>query len=218
MKRTERHHLQEDGMAHGLSWLVEYMKKYTKEFTIVAGALVFVAVVFGALVLIRSHNRSVQSRVIGQVGDLAAEAALKPEKLAELEKLAAGGRTARLANLELAKYWAERSDWAKAETYLGRVAGSTKDLLYYQTEDLMAQVALGKKDFDKAIAIYQKIRDEKPKIYPLDAVLFHLAESHELKGETKAALDIYKKLQEEYTQSYYGYEASLKAGRLGIQK
>ncbi len=218
MKRTERHHLKEDEMAHGLSWLVEFTKKYTREITIVAGALAFAAVVFGALVLVRSHNRSVQSRIIGEVGDLAAEAAQKPEKLAELEKLAGGGRAARLANLELAKYWTERSDWAKAETYLGRAAGSRKDLLYYQTEDLKAQVALGKKEFDKAIAIYEKMRDEKPKVYPLDAVLFHLAESHELKGETKEALDIYKKLQEEYPQSYFGYEASLKAGRLGLQK
>ncbi len=218
MKRTERHHLQEDQMAHGLSRLIDYAKKWKREVSIVAGALAFAAVVFGALVLVRSHNRSVQSGIIGQVGDVAAEAALKPEKLAELEKLTGERRTARRANLELAKYWAERSDWAKAEAYLGRISGAPKDLLYYQTEHIKARVALGRKDFDKAIAIYQKISDEKPKVYPLDAVLFHLAESRELKGEMKEALAIYKKLQEEYSQSYYGYEASLKAGRLGLQK
>jgi tetratricopeptide (TPR) repeat protein len=218
MKRTERHHLQEDQMAHGLNWLIDYAKKWKREFTIVAGALAFAAVVFVALVLVRSHARSVQSGIIGLVGDVAAEAALKPEKLAELEKLAGQRRTARLANLELAKYWVERSDWAKAESTLGRIAGSPKDLLYYQAEDIKARVALGRKDFDKAIAIYQKISDEKPKVYPLDAVLFRLAESRELKGETKEALAIYKRLQAEYPQSYYGYEASLKAGRLGLQK
>jgi len=218
MKRTERHHLQEDQMAHGLSWLIDYAKKWKREVTIVAGALAFAALVFVALVLIRAHNRNVHSGIIGQVGDVAAEAALKPEKLVELEKLAGEKRTARLANLELAKYWAERSDWAKAESTLGRMTGAPKDLLYYQTEDIKARVALGKKDFDKAIAIYQKISDEKPKVYPLDAVLFHLAESRELKGEMKEALAIYKKLQEEYSQSYYGYEASLKVGRLGLQK
>ncbi len=215
MKRTERHHLQEDGMAHGLSWLVEFVKRYTREVAIVAGALVFAAVAFGALVLVRSHSRSVQSRAIGEV---AAAAAQKPEKLADLEKLAGERRTSRMANLELAKYHAQRGDWAKAESFLGRISGAQKDLLYYQTEDLRAQVALGKKEFDKAIAIYKKASEEKPKVYPLDALLFHLAESHELKGETKEALDIYKKLQEDYSQSYYGYEASLKAGRLGLQK
>jgi len=218
MKRTERHHLQENEMTHGLSWLVEFLKKWRKELTIVAGAVAFAALVFVALVLIRSHNQSVQSRVIGEVNALAAEAGQKPEKLAELDKLAGKGRYARLANLELAKYWAERSDWAKAESSLSRIPGSRKDLLYYQTEDLKGQVALGKKEYDKAIAIYRKVRDEKPKAYPLDAVLFRLAESHELKGETKEALDIYKKLQEEYAQTYFGYEASLKVGRLGLQK
>jgi tetratricopeptide (TPR) repeat protein len=205
-------------MAHGLNWLVESAKQYSREITIVAGALVFAAVVFGALVLVRSHGRSVQSRAIGEVGAAAAEAAQRPEKLADLEKLAGERRTSRLANMELAKYHAQRGDWTKAESFLGHISGAQKDLLYYQTEDLKAQVALGKKEFDKAIAIYKKASEEKPKVYPLDALLFHLAESHELKGETKEALDIYKKLQETYSQSYYGYEASLKAGRLGLQK
>jgi len=218
MKRTERHHLQENEMRHGLSWLVEFVKKWRKELTIVAAAVAFAVVVLGALVLVRAHGRSVQSRVIGEVSAVAAEAAQKPEKLAELERLAGEGRYARLANLELAKHWTERGEWAKAEAALGRIPGSRKDLLYYQAEDLKAQVACGKKDYDSAIAIYRRIRDEKPKVYPLDAVLFRLAETHELKGETKEALEVYKKLQEEYSQTYFGYEASLKVGRLGLQK
>jgi tetratricopeptide (TPR) repeat protein len=218
MKRTERHHLQEDEMVHGLSWLVDFFNRYKREITIVAGAIVFAVLVFGGLFLVRAHNRSVASRAIGEVGDLAAEVVQKPEKLADLEKLAAQGRTARLANLELAKYWAQKGDWAKAESYLGKIADGRKDLLYYQTEDLKAQVALGEKDFDKAIAIYKKMSDEKPKVYPVDAALYHLAESHELKGETQVALDLYKKLQADYSQSYYGYEASLKASKLEIKK
>ena len=60
--------------------------------------------------------------------------------------------------------------------------------------------------------------DEKPKVYPLDAALFHLAESQELKGETAAAIEVYKKLQADYAQSYYGYEASLKVGKLEARK
>ena len=215
MKRTERHHLKEDEMAHGLSWLAEFFNKYKRETLIVAGAVVFAAVVFSALLIVRAHGRSVQSRAIGEVGDLAAAAVDKPEKLADLENLAGKARTARLANLELARYWAERGDWAKAESFAGRIPDGRKDLLHFQAEDLKAQIALGRKDFDKAIAIYKKAIDEKPEAYPVDALLFHLAESHELKGETQAAIDLYKKLQEEHAQSYYGYEASLKASRLG---
>ena len=218
MKRTERHHLKEDEMAHGFSWLVDFFHQYRREATLVAAAVLFAAVVFAALLFVRSHARSVQSRAVGEVGDVAAELAQKPEKLADLEKLAAQGRTGRLATLELAKYWAEKSDWAKAEATLAKSPSGPKDLLFYQTEDLKAQIALGNKEYDKAIAIYKKVVDEKPRAYPLDAALFHLAESHELKGDTAAAIELYKKLQTDYAQSYYGYEASLKAGKLEIRK
>jgi tetratricopeptide (TPR) repeat protein len=214
MKRAERHHLKEEGIAVGMGKVVQLVKTYRREMLIVAGALVFVAVVLGALAVVRARGRNVMSRAIGEVGDLAAAAVDDPAKLPELEKLAAKGAAARLANLELARYWAAKGDWAKAGEYAGRIGGRRKDLLHYQAEDLKAQIALGRKDFDAAIAIYTKAVDEKPGAYPVDALLFRLAESHELKGDTAAALDIYKKLQAEHAQSYYGYEASLKAGRL----
>ena len=63
-----------------------------------------------------------------------------------------------------------------------------------------------------------KLEKEKPGEYPLDAVLFHKASALELKGDIPGALAVYKKLQEEYTQTYYGYEASLKVGRLEAAK
>src|SRR5512136_2156808 len=99
MKRTERHHLKEDEMAHGLTWLVDFFKQYQREALIVAGAVVFAALVFAALLIVRAHARSVQSRAVGEVSDLAAAAVDKPEKLADLEKLAGKAQTARLANL-----------------------------------------------------------------------------------------------------------------------
>jgi predicted negative regulator of RcsB-dependent stress response len=205
-------------MVHGLSWLADLVKKYRREITLVAVGLVAVAVIFVALTLLRSHNRGLASRAIGQVTDLSAEVAQKPEKLPELEKLAAKGRTARLATLELAKYWSEKGDWAKAGSYLAGMADGRKDLIHYQSEDLKAQIALGQKDYDKAIAIYRKVVEEKPDVYPLDAARFNLADSTERKGDTAAALDLYKKLQEEFPQSYYGYEASLKVSKLSIKK
>jgi len=218
MKRTERHHLKEDEMAHGMHWLAKFIHDYRREITIVAAALAFAAVVFGALLVVRSRARSVKSRAIGQVGAAAAAVAKDPGKLADLEKLAAKGRTARLATLELAKYWAEKGDWAKASSSLEKLPAGPKDLLHYQAEDLKGQIAVGRKDFDQAIAIYKAITDEKPEAYPLDAALFRLAETHELKGDTAAALEIYKKLQTDYAQSYFGYEASLKAGKLEARK
>jgi tetratricopeptide (TPR) repeat protein len=218
MKRTERHHLKEDEMAHGVHWLVAFFEKYKREISIVTGAVVFAAIVFFGLLLLRSGARSAQNRAIGAVTALAAEAGQKPEKLADLEKLAAKGRTSRLANLELARYWAEKSDWAKADSFLNRLPAAPKDLLYYQAQDLKGQVAVGRKDFDAALAIYKKMAEEKPKAYPLDAALFHQAQALELKGDIAAAVDLYKKIQADYPQSYFGYEASLKAGKLEARK
>jgi tetratricopeptide (TPR) repeat protein len=218
MKRTERHHLKEDEMAHGVHWLVEFFQRYQREVYIVLGAVAFAAVVFSGLMVFRSRARSLESAAVGQVTALAVEIEQTPAKLADLEKLAAGGRTARLATLELARYWAEKSDWAKADSYLTRIPAGPKDLLYYQAEDLKGQVALARKDYDKAIGVYKKIADEKPKAYPLDAALFGLAQSQEAKGETAAAIETYKKLQADFPQTYYGYEASLRAGKLEIRK
>jgi tetratricopeptide (TPR) repeat protein len=218
MKRAERHHLKEDEMVHGVHWLVGFYQRYQREIAIVAGALVVAAIVFSGLLFVRAQSRNARSRAIGEVMDVAAELDQKPEKLADLEKLAGAGRTARLANLELGKYWAERSEWDKAETALGRLPADPKDLLYYQGEDLKAQVALGRKDYDKAIAIYVKIGEEKPKVYPLDAAQFRLAECYELKGETATALELFKKLQADSPQSYFGYEASLKVSKLETRK
>ena len=218
MKRTERHHLKEDEMAHGVHWLVELVGKYKREMTIVAGAVALAAAVFGSLLLVRSHARTVRSRAVGEVQALAAAAAADPAKLADLELLAAKRRTARAAELELAAHWAEKSDWAKAEAHLARIPAAPKDLLYYQAEHLEGQVALARKDFERAVAIYRKMVEEKPAAYPPDAALFHLAEALELKGETAEALELYKKLQTDHAQSYFGYEASAKAGRLEARK
>jgi len=205
-------------MAHGLQGLIKLAQEYRREIAIVAAAVVLAAAVFGVLLAFRSYGRSARSRAVGRVEALAAEAAQAPEKLSELESLAEKGRTARLAAIELAKYWAGKDDWTRAASYVDRIPSRPKDLLYYQAQHLKAQIALGRGDFDRAIAIYAGIRDEKPEAYPLDAALFHLARSHELKGEVDAALDLYRTLQADFPQSYYGYEASLKAGKLEVRK
>ena len=218
MKRTERHHLKEDEMAHGVHWLVAFYEKYKREITLVAGAVVLALAVFGGLLLVRSHTQSLQNKAIGEVTALSAQLEAKPGLAAELDKLAAKGRGSRLAGLELARFYAEQGDWAKADSYLTRIPSAPQDLIYFQVQDLRGQVAVGRKDFDGAIAIYKKVLDAKPKVYPLDAALYHLARAQELKGDIAAAVETYKKLQAEYPQSYYGYDASLKAGKLEARR
>lgn len=218
MKRAERHHLQQDEVRTGLNWFIHFYETWQREILIGLGIAAFAALLFLALFLVRSHAQNVQSREIGEVVGLSQDLPTKPENAAKLEALAAKGPAARLACLELAGYWTGKGDFAKAESFLARIPAAPKDLLYYQAEDLKAQTFVRKKDYAKAAAIYQKLRDEKPKSYPLDAVLFHLAEVYELQGQKKEALDLYTKLQSEYSQTYFGYEASMKASRLALQK
>lgn len=218
MKRTERHHLKEDEVRMGVDWFIHIFETWQREILIGAGIAAFAVLLFLALFLVRSHAQTVRSQAIGQVVTLSQDLPTKPENLAKLEALAAKGPAVRLACLELAGYWTGKGDYAKAESFLARIPAAPKDLLYYQAEDLKAQTLVRKKDYAKAAAIYQKLRDEKPKVYPVDAVLFHLAEVYELQGRKKEALDLYTKLQAEYSQTYYGYEASMKASRLALQK
>ncbi len=218
MKRTERHHLKENIVRTGLDSVAHFVKNWQKELYIGAGVLAIAVLVFAALFALRSRQMGVQSRMAGEILKIAGELDTNPEKLPELEKLAGKGRFARLGTIELAKYWLGKGEFAKADSSLETFPRAPKDLLYYQAENLKARAATLKKDYDKAIAIYRKIEADNPAAYPLDAALFHLAEAYELKGDVGAARDIYQKLQAEYTQSYYGYEASVKAGRLQLGK
>ena len=100
----------------------------------------------------------------------------------KLERAAAKGKYARIAAISLATYWIEQGQPDKAQAALARIKDTPKDFFHYQAQDLSAQIAILKGEYDRAIAILKKIEDEKPKDYLLDAVLFHHAEALEKKG------------------------------------
>ncbi len=218
MKRKERHHLKEDGIAAGLNRVVQYFKKWERELLIGLGVVAVAVLIFGALLVLKSRQLNSQSRKAGEILELTADLDANPDNLAKLESLDRKGRFTRIGTIELAKHWLGKSDFNKADSVLAEFPKAPRDLLFYQAENLKAQSAILQKDFDTAIAVYLKIEEDNPDVYPLDAVLFHLAEAYELKGDTKEARSLYERIQLEYTQTYYGYEASVKAGRLQLEK
>jgi predicted negative regulator of RcsB-dependent stress response len=218
MKRTERHHLKEDEIRTGLSRFVHFVKTWQREISISAAVLAGVVLIVAALFALKAHQTRVQSRIAGEILSLAAGLDENPDNLAKLEESSGRGKFGRLGYLELAKHWIAKGDLEKAGAYLDKFPKSPRDLIYYQAQDLKAQVAVHRKDFDTAVAIYREIENDDPSVYPLDAALFHLAEVYELKGELQEAKDLYAKIQQEYTQTYYGYEASVKTGRLDLGK
>ncbi len=214
MKRSEKKLLKGDEFVSGLGHILEFIKTHKKELLIFAAGVVVLALAYLGVIIMNKSGLRKESRIAGEIIALRADLDKKPENVARLEKLAGNGRFSRLAYLELATYWMQKGDLDKAENQAGRVKSTPKDVIYYQAQDFLAQIAVKKKNFSKALEIYRKMENEKPRDYPVDALLFHKGEALEQKGDTQEALAVFKKLQDEYKQTYFGYEAALKVGKL----
>jgi predicted negative regulator of RcsB-dependent stress response len=218
MKRSIKRHLKEDEFVSEMNKFWNLVRKWQKEIIIAAIALGAVALVFLGFQALKSRQVGRDSRELGRILELRSTLAKNPDNVAELERAAAKGKFARIAALGLATFWIEQGQLDKAQAALALVKDSPRDFSYYQAQDLTAQVAILKGEYDRAIAVLKKIEDEKPKDYILDAVQFHHAEALEKKGSLPEAIALYKKLQEEYAQSYYGYDASARVRKLEAAK
>jgi predicted negative regulator of RcsB-dependent stress response len=214
MKKVVKKQLKEDEFVSTMTKIVRFFEEHTKKILIGVAVVAGLALLFAGARFLQVQRARKESRVLSQLIELRSTAAAKPENLAALEKLAGNGKYARLGYVQTATYWVEKGDLQKAAESLARVKLSPRDFIYYQAQDLLAQINVLKKDYDQAIAIYTKIEQAKPKEYVLDAVLFHKAEALEAKGSKPEALALYKKIQEDFPQSYYGYDAAQRVRKL----
>ncbi len=132
-----------------------------------------------------------------------------------MRELAGKGKFARMAYIYMARYDIEKGELDKALNTLEKIPESKKDIVYYQSRLIKADIYHRKKELDRALDIYQKIEKEKPAYFALDVVLFKKAEIIAEKGDKAKALELYKSISEDYPQTYYGYEASQKREQLG---
>jgi predicted negative regulator of RcsB-dependent stress response len=214
MKKVVKKQLKEDEFVSTLTKILRFIEKRTKELIIVAAAIVFLVLLYFGLRFIQAQNVKKQSLLLSQLLELRSELGTKPENVAKLEQLAGKGKFSRLAYVFTATYWVEQGDLEKAKASLAKLQPEPKDFVYYEAQDLLAQVNSLEKNYDGAIAIYKKIEEAKTKSYPLDVVLFHKAEALEGKGEKQEALMVYKKVQQDFPQSYYGFDAVEKVRKL----
>ena len=218
MKRLYRKQLKTDEFVTTFGKVINFVKKWQREFKIGGVALIFAVFGFLCVQFIQSKTLKNQNVLLGDILRLRAELNENPEKIAELENLAGKGRYSRMGYLKLGTYWFEQGDFAKALDQLNLISAKKKDLIYYQAQDFMAQIYREQKNYDGAIAIYENIEKEEPDGYTLDAVLFHKAEVLEDKGDLELALSVYKKIQEDFPQTYFGMDASSKVLELEEKK
>lgn len=218
MKKVVKKQLKEDEFVDTMTKIWNFVKARTKEIFIGAAVVVFIFLLYSGVRFIRAQQIRKESRLISQMLELRTTANSKPEDLPALEKLAGGGKFARLGYVLTATYWVEKGDLEKAKESLGKLKSSPQDFIYFQAQDLLGQVNSMQKDYDQAIAVYTKIEEAKPKDYCLDAVLFHKAEALEAKGSKPEAVALYKKIQEDFPQSYYGYDAAERARKIEAAK
>lgn len=214
MKRKIKRQLKEDELVTGFQKFFEFFEAWQKEIIIFAVVVAAIAALFGAFQIIKSQQAKKQSLQAGEILALRADLTKNPQNVAKLEQIGARGNAGRLAFISLGSYWIEQGDLDKARAALARIQDNPKDFYYYQARDLAAQIDVLKGNYDLAIQGFKRIEDAKPKDYILDAVLYHHAEALEKKGSVKEARDFYKKVQDEYAQTYYGYDAAAKVKKL----
>ena len=214
MKRIKRKQLKEDEFVSTINKIVRFIKSRIRELIALCVLILFGVIIFLGVRFIKSQSRVKDNRILTQILHLRSELDENPESLTKLEELAGGGKFSHLANLVLATHWVEKEDYDKAQAYLGNIPERPKDIFYYQAQDLLAQIHIKRNDYDKAVEIYKRMERENPEMYSLDVILFHQAEALEKKGQLEEALALYRRVQDEFSQTYYGFDAAQKVKKI----
>ncbi len=214
MKRKTRKRLKKDEFVTTVTKVFHFIRNRKREILTVCGLVVIGIAVFLVARIITGQSLKRENVVLAEILELSSDLARNPENVEKLENLAGGGRFSRLAYLALARHWIENGELEKAQSCLLAMPEKRKDVFYFQAMGLLALTCAEQEQYDEAIKIYRMLEEEKSDDYPLDVVLFQRAEVHEKKGEVEKALEVYKRIQEEYPQTYYGFDASQKARKL----
>ena len=214
MKRKERRKLKTNELFDFLNKVYDLAKKRAREVAFAVGALVIIFLIFLVSRYFKAQNLQKQSQLLAQINEINQDLDENPQRIEELKEMAGKGKFTRMGYIYIARYDIEQGELDKALNTLEEMTGSKKDIIYYQSQLLKADIYHRKKELDRALDIYQKIEDEKPAYFALDVVLFKKAEIIAEKGDTDKAFELYKSLSEDYPQTYYGYEAYQKIEQL----
>ena len=218
MKKKFKKRLKGDEFIAIVNKSIHFVQTHVKQFLYGIAGLAVIFLIFLGVKFIQTKNNKKESLLLDNIIQLTEELQDNPEKLAELEELGGTGKFTRLAYINAAVFSIEKSDFDKAMAFLEKIPESRKDIIYYQGQHLKARIHYMKKEYDKALEVYQNIEEKDPADYALDAVMFNMAEIYEEKGEIEQALMIYNKIKDDFPQTYYGYEATQAVQKLEEKK
>jgi len=138
--------------------------------------------------------------------------------LARFQELASRYSGSRVG--ELSQYYA-----ALSENELGRTDEAKKTLnelaqsssfpsVSNLARNTLAQIAMGDKDYDQAIGLYNEILDTPSDNFPRSVIMLRVAEATEAKGNLQEALELYRKITAEFPGSGSASEAAGKIQRI----
>jgi len=213
MKRRFKRQLKEDELVSTVNKVIDFFKRKKKVVAAVCILIVAVIIVYLGMRLMKTSQTKKGSETLSRIFEISAQLKDNPDKIEELESLASKGKFRRVAYIQLASFWAGQEEYEKAEAEIMKMPEKKKDVFYYKAKDLLGQIYIKQKKFDEAVSLYDQLSDN-PHDYTRDVLLFHKAQALEEKGELEKALEVYKTIQEEFSQTYYGYEASQKVVEL----
>ena len=207
MKKKLRKRIKTDEFVNLIAKLIELVKDNLRELIIGAAAIAFLVLVYAGIKTVQGIQSGKQSELLGQILILEEELKTDPAKLGELEQLGSTSRYGRLAFLKAASYNFESGNADRAIDALQQIPSARKDLIYYQSRDLLGQIYLEQKKYDDALAVFEELERENPKTYAMDIVLFRKAQVLAARNDVDLAIEAYTRLQEDFPGSYFSSQA-----------
>jgi predicted negative regulator of RcsB-dependent stress response len=218
MKKKLKEQLKTDEFAKFMGRVLDFIKSNQKELLAAAGAIVLVVLIIIGIKYIQTVNARKQSAILGEILALEETLAENPDSLAQLEALGGPGKFERVAFIKSATYSYENGDVARALETINKVPADKKDFIHYQAQDLKAQILIAQKNYPGALQILEAIEQENPSEYALDIILYRKAQVLASQEQTEEAIALYKKIQEDYPGSFFGYEAAQEVLKLEEKK
>ncbi len=218
MKKKLKKRIKTDEFVNLIKKLIELFTTYRRELLIGAIAIAVLTLAFVSIKTVQGIQANKQSALLGQILILEEELKTDSSKLGELEQLGSSSKYGRLAYLKAATYNFETGDTERAIDALQQIPASKKDLIYYQSRDLLGQIYFLQKKYDDALAIFEEMERDSPKAYAMDIVLYRKAQVLAARNDIDLAIEAYTRLQQEFPGSYFGSQAPTEIMKLEQKK